>query len=229
MRVMLVCFTLQKETNGVKWCFTKKRGTHPLPPLRVRSRVRTRVEPYVSGGAPFRAQLGTTGGECLGFFGPSEPRSRCATLYILHFRWFGLLWWQFTIYCDFLGNVAAAWGSKRAKNTEKVDFPGLGAAQGETPADQFDRMLNADPVNPVWGSMCLWAARYGRFFLGGGWGPFVGWGPVLSVRDHIKKSWTRKIENFVDFFCCGPNKPIFVKTEWPLMPPIGAVRRTEKT
>ena len=52
-------------------------------------------------------------------------------------------------------------------------------------------MLNADPVNPVWGPMCPWGPGYGR--LGGGWGPlrrlgtgFVGQGPsrekiVLAV------------------------------------------------
>ena len=42
-------------------------------------------------------------------------------------------------------------------------------------------MLNTDPVNPVWGPICPWDPRYGRF--GGDWGPFVGRGPVLSVRD----------------------------------------------
>ena len=42
-------------------------------------------------------------------------------------------------------------------------------------------MLNANPVKPVWGPMCLWDPGYGRFQ--GGWGRFVGWGPDLSVRD----------------------------------------------
>ena len=49
-------------------------------------------------------------------------------------------------------------------------------------------MRNADTVNPVWGPMCPWAPRYGRFFFGrGAEGHFVGWALVLSVRDPTDK------------------------------------------
>ena len=46
-------------------------------------------------------------------------------------------------------------------------------------------MLNADPANPVWGPMCSWGPGYCRW--GGAGGCFVGWGPVLSVRDPTDK------------------------------------------
>ena len=59
------------------------------------------------------------------------------------------------------------------------------------PPTKFDRMLHADPVNPVWCPTCPWDPRYGRFWgsfglfcwLGTG---FVGYGPnqqktVLAV------------------------------------------------
>ena len=47
-------------------------------------------------------------------------------------------------------------------------------------------MLNADPVNPVWGPMCPWGLGYGRF--GGRWGPFrqLGTGSVYQEPDGRK-------------------------------------------
>ena len=61
-------------------------------------------------------------------------------------------------------------------------------------------MLNADPVNPVWGPMCPWGPSYGR--LGGGGGHFFGWGLVLSVRDQTeeKKIGPPEIQKKVEIF-----------------------------
>ena len=93
-------------------------------------------------------------------------------------------------------------------------------------------MLNAGPVNPVWGPMCPWGPRYGRFGRVGG--HFVGWGLGLTVRDTTNKQNLdlKKVgENEEIFlFRCGPNEPAFVKNGavWPLVPPLGAVH-TEKT
>ena len=42
-------------------------------------------------------------------------------------------------------------------------------------------MLNADPVDPVWGPMCPWGPGYGR--SGGGWGPFRCLGTGLVCRE----------------------------------------------
>ena len=52
-----------------------------------------------------------------------------------------------------LGDFVAARGPKRYKSAQKWIFLVLGAVLGETPANQLDHMLYADPVNPVWGLM----------------------------------------------------------------------------
>ena len=79
-------------------------------------------------------------------------------------------------------------------NSPKVEFPGLGGRSGRTARrTKRDRMLNTDPVNPVWGPMRPWGPRYGPV-VGGAGGHFIGWGPVLSVGDptHKKNSDTKK-------------------------------------
>ena len=64
---------------------------------------------------------------------------------------------------------------------------------------------------------------------------FVGWGPVLPVRDPTDKKVSapeKSKKNLEFFFCCGFKKCVFVGAIllrfWPLVHPIGAVR-TEKT
>ena len=71
-------------------------------------------------------------------------------------------------------------GPKRAINTKKWNSPVLGPFWAKRPLTKFDCMLNADPMNPVWGPTCPRDPRHSR--LGGrAGGHFVGWGPVLSV------------------------------------------------
>ena len=104
-------------------------------------------------------------------FCPSEPRLPCATSYISH-------------------RPGPQTGQKRRKGGFSRSW---GPFWVKRPPTKFDRMLNADPVNPVWGPMCPWGPSYGRF--GGAGGHFVGWGPVLSVRDQTKKN--QNVENRV--------------------------------
>ena len=47
-------------------------------------------------------------------------------------------------------------------------------------------MLNVDPVNPVW-VPGVPETQDIAVFVGGGWGYFVRWGPVVSVRDPTHK------------------------------------------
>ena len=62
-------------------------------------------------------------------------------------------------------------GPKTGPKRQKDDFPGLGGRSGRNARrTKFDRMPNADPVNPVWGPICPWGPGYGRF--GECWGPF---------------------------------------------------------
>ena len=75
--------------------------------------------------------------------------------------------------------------------------------------------------------------------LGGAGGRFVGWGPVLSVRDPTDnkildpKKW-KKVLKTLFFVAVSKKKSGFVKNGaiyllfWPLVHPTGAVR-TEKT
>ena len=66
---------------------------------------------------------------------------------------------------------------------------------------------------------------------GGAEGHFIGWGPVLSVRDPANKKIPdpQRMLKLL-FFVAAPTSLFSSKTErfWPLVPPIGAVR-TEKT
>ena len=113
-----------------------------------------------------------------GIFGSSEPRSRCATF--VHPRLL-MVRPPAAAIRDLLvfGRLGDLEKFCRSQKRQKVDFPGLGGRSGRnTRRPKFDRMLNADPLNPVCGPMCLWGPRYGRF--GGAWGRFVGWGPVFS-------------------------------------------------
>ena len=101
------------------------------------------------------------------------------------------------------------------------------------PPTKFDRILNADPVNPVRGPMCSWDPRYGRWGGGGG-RHFVDWGPVLSVVDATKRNSNPKKrgENVGKYnFRCGSNEPIFVENGAILAPgaPYRGRARTEKT
>ena len=57
---------------------------------------------------------------------------------------------------------------------------------------KFDRMLNADPVNPVWGRTCPWDPRYGRFG--------EGLGAVSSVGAQFCQLGTQPTKN-----CFGRN------------------------
>ena len=108
--------------------------------------------------------------------------------YVLHFRWFGLLRSQFVIYWisgdlwdleKFCGRL----GPETAQKGHKSGFSrSWGPFWAKHPPTKFDRMLNVDPVNPVWAPMCPWDPIYGRF--GGGWRlfrhlgtGFVGSGP----------------------------------------------------
>ena len=105
-------------------------------------------------------------------------------------RWVVLpeLFGKLAIY-SFLGvwgterNFAAPFGARNGPKTPKSGcFRSSGPFWAKHPPTKFDRMLNADPLNPVWGPTCPWGPRYGRFW--GGSGPFrrlgtgfVGWGP----------------------------------------------------
>ena len=89
---------------------------------------------------------------------------------------------------------------------------------GNRPPVKFDRMLNGDPVNPVWGPMCPWGPRYGRFGEAGG--HFVGWGPVLWVRDRTEKKLSdpkTMLEKNL-FFLQFQREPIFVENRAILAP-----------
>ena len=72
-------------------------------------------------------------------------------------------------------------GPKWAKNTQKWIFP-WGPICAKPPLTKFDRMLNVDPVNPVWGSMCPW---------GPGCGGFGGLGAILSAGDRFSRLGTQ--------------------------------------
>ena len=72
------------------------------------------------------------------FFGPSEPRPRSATFILFALSMVRPLAVAIRDVLDFLGvwgtlrNFAAARGPKRAKNTEKRDFPGLEGRAGRS-------------------------------------------------------------------------------------------------
>ena len=170
-----------------------------------------------------------------GIFSAHRNRVRVAQLpYKRNFRWFGLLRLQFALYWSFgcprglfMGKFHGRPGPETGQKGRKSGFSrSWGPFLGQHPPTKFDRMPNAEPANPVWGPMCPWGPRYAPPpFFWGGEGHFVGWGPVLSVRDPTPKEF-------------GPEKAFFFavlmslfspKTErpWPLVPPIGAVR-TEK-
>ena len=155
--------------------------------------------------------------------GPSEPRSRCAT--VVHFALprFGLLRSQFTIYWIFggLGDLErfrGRPGPETGQKHRKGGSPVLGLTK-------LDRMLNADPVNPVWGPMRPWGPRYGRF--GGGWEPFrrLGTGfpefPFPDLRiSQFPDFWIShfQISGFPDFRIFGlsiSGFPIFGFREFP--------------
>ena len=96
--------------------------------------------------------------------------------YSRDFRWFGLLRPQFAIYW-FLGdlgterNFAAPFRPRKGAKTPKSGFSrSWGPFWARCPPTKVVCMLNADPVNPVWGPMCPWGLGYGRFW--GRWGPF---------------------------------------------------------
>ena len=116
-------------------------------------------------------------------------------------------------------NFAASWGPEQAKNAENLAH--WGPFWVKRPPTKFDRVQNADPVNPV---CCPWGPSYGR--LGGGGGHFVSWGPLFSVRGQTKKKPDKK--NVAIFFPCGSNEPIFVENGAILAPgapsrgPLGA-------
>ena len=82
-----------------------------------------------------------------------------------------------------LGEILRPPGAQNGPKIPKSGFPrSSGPFWPKRPPTKFDRMLNADPVNPLWGPMCPWGPGYGRF--GGRWGPFrwlgtgfVGYGP----------------------------------------------------
>ena len=123
------------------------------------------------------------------YFSSSEPRPRCATCVqprlpmvrppaaaIRDLRLLGV-WgtWR---------NFAAPSGARNGPRTPKGRFSwSWGPFWRKHPPTKFDRMLNADPLNPVWGPTCPWGPGYDRF-LGG---HFVGWRLVLSVRDSTDK------------------------------------------
>ena len=133
-------------------------------------------------------------------------------------------------------NFATPFGAQTGPKTPKRRFSrSWGALWAKRPLTKFDRMLNADPVNPVWGPMCPWGPRYGRFFFGGG-----GLGAISSVGDRFCGLGTQPTKRFgpeknrtrmlIFFSVAVPTSLFLSKTErfWPLVPPIGAVR-TEKT
>ena len=108
------------------------------------------------------------------FFGSSEPRSRCATFLqprptmvrppaaaIRHLLVFG---------CPGdLKKFCRPFGASNGPKTPKSGFSqSWGPFWTKHPPTKFDRMLNTDPLNPVWGPRCPWGLGYGRFFLGGG-------------------------------------------------------------
>ena len=75
-------------------------------------------------------------------------------------------------------------GAQNGPKTPKSVFSrSWGPFWAKRPPPNFVCMLNADPVNPVWGPMCPRGPRYRRSGGGGLGGHFVGWGPVLFVRD----------------------------------------------
>ena len=97
-------------------------------------------------------------------------------------------------------------------------------------------MLNADPVNPVKAPRDPGTRDFA--VLGGAGGRFVGWGPVLSVRDQTDKQKLhpkKKGKTPPTFlFRCGFKKRVLVENGAifllfrPLVHPTGAVC-TEKT
>ena len=123
-------------------------------------------------------------------------------------------------------NLAAARGPKLAKNTQKWAF------WAKRRLTKFDRMLYADPVNPVW--VPCDPGTLSPFWRGQG-GRFIGWGPVLSVLE-LKILGLPKIEKNLEIFIlhCDFKKCLFVEEGAffllfrPLVQPTGAVR-TEKT
>ena len=149
---------------AIYWFF----GAVPHPR---KSWVQTRVEPYVSGRAPFGPQLGATGWSS-GFFWPIET-----AFALLNFRTFCTFEVRppAVAICDLLD----FWGSRdkfhrhpgpeMGQRRRKSGFSrSWGPFWAKRPPTKFDRMLNADPVNLVWGPMCPWGPRYGPFFFGGG-------------------------------------------------------------
>ena len=136
----------------------------------------------------------------------SEPRSCCATCVHFALSRFGLLPSQFAIYRIFgaLGDLEKfrETGQKRRKSGISRSWRPFWAKRPPT-----SRMLNADPVNPVWGPMCPWDPRYCRFFLRGAAGHFVSRGPISSVRDPTdKKNRSRKF-----CFSLRFQRPVFVE------------------
>ena len=108
------------------------------------------------------------------FFGPSEPRLRCATFVHFAFRWFGLLRSQFAIYWIFWGSgglrkISRPPGARsRPKTPKKWIFPVLGAVLGETLADQISPHAKCGPHEPfLWPHVSL-GPEIWPFFFGGG-------------------------------------------------------------
>ena len=95
------------------------------------------------------------------------------------------------------------------KTPEKWISRSWGPFWAKRPPTKFDRMLNEDPVNPVWGSMCPWGPQYGCFGEVGG--HFVGWGPVFVGYGPNRKKTFGPENNVEFFFSCSANEPIFVE------------------
>ena len=104
----------------------------------------------------------------------NRVRVRVAQLsYNGDFRWFGLLRPQFTIFwvLGVWGTFAATFGARNGPKTPESGFSrSWGPFWAKRQVTKYDRMLNADPLNPVWAPMCPWGPRYEC--SGGAWGPF---------------------------------------------------------
>ena len=125
------------------------------------------------------------------------------------------------------------WGPKRAKNTKKWFFLVLGSVLGETSADQIRSHAKRGPSESRLGShVSLEPVSTGS--PGEGGDHFIGWGPVLSVRDPTDQKYFGREKYRKNIFCCGFKKRVVVQNGAifllfrPLVHPVGAVRN-EKT
>ena len=89
-----------------------------------------------------------------------------------------------------------------AKNWPKTPKSGFSRSWdplwAKRPPNQFDRMPNADPMNPAWGPTCPWEPRYGRFA--------GGLGAVSSVGDRFRWLGTQPTKNR---FATRHHRPVF--------------------